>query len=237
IYELVLRPLSAAEKDAYYAETTRFAALFGIPGTLLPPDWQAFEDYWRRMLESPAITVSPVARRLARSLLHPPGTWIGPAWDWLRAITARLLPPRLREEFGLPYGPVEQALAEGSLRTLRAGWWLLPGSVRWLPAYRDAVRRLEGRGGRDPIGIVLDGVARLARGWREQRLGPRAAPRAGQGPQGNPGVRNTTFPVGLHARSRKSDARSLERQSIASPLSHRTAAARLRCASSCCRGL
>ena len=166
IYELVLRPLSAAEKDAYYAETTRFAALFGIPGTVLPPDWQAFEDYWRRMLDSPGITVSPVARRLARSLLHPPGTWIGPAWDWLRAITARLLPPRLREEFGLPYGPVEQALAEGSLRTLRAGWWLLPGSVRWLPAYHDAVRRLEGRGGRDPIGIVLDGVARLARGWR-----------------------------------------------------------------------
>src|SRR5262249_56572914 len=79
IYELVLRPLSAAEKDAYYAETTRFAALFGIPGTVLPPDWQAFEDYWRRMLDSPGITVSPVARRLARSLLHPPGTSIGPA--------------------------------------------------------------------------------------------------------------------------------------------------------------
>src|SRR5262249_36804665 len=161
IYELVLRPLSAAEKDAYYAETTRFAALFGIPGPLLPADWPAFEDYWRGMLASSEITVSPTARRLARSLLRPSGTWIGPAWDWFRAITAHLLPPRLREEFGLPFGSLERALAEGSLGALRAAWWLLPGSLRWLPVYRDAMRRLDGRPGRDPLGIVLDRMVRL----------------------------------------------------------------------------
>ncbi len=167
LYELVLRPLSADEKHAYYGETRRFAALFGIPEPLLPADWPAFEDYWHHMLSSPEITVSPVARRLARSLLRPSGTWIGgPAWDWLRAITARLLPPRLREEFGLPFGSVERALAESSLGALRATWWLLPGSLRWLPAYRDAMRRLDGRTGRDPIGIVLDQVVRLARGSR-----------------------------------------------------------------------
>ena len=166
IYELVLRPLSGGEKNAYYGETKRFAALFGIPETLLPPDWPAFEGYWRGMLSSPEITVSPAGRRLARSLLHPSGTWTGPAWEWFRAITARLLPPRLRDEFGLPFGSVEQALAEGSLGALRAAWWLLPGSLRWLPAYRDAMRRLDGRQGRDPIGIVLDQVVRLARGWR-----------------------------------------------------------------------
>ena len=170
IYELVLWPLSADEKDAYYGETKRFAALFGIPDRLLPPDWPAFEGYWRGMLSSPEITVSPAARRLARSLLHPSGTWIGPGWDWFRAITARLLPPRLREEFGLPFGSVEQALAEGSLGALRATWWLLPGSLRWLPAYRDAMRRLDGRAGRDPIAIVLDRVVRLARGWRRRDL-------------------------------------------------------------------
>jgi uncharacterized protein (DUF2236 family) len=166
IYELVLRPLSAGDKDAYYAETKRFAALFGIPDPLIPADWTAFEVYWRRMLSSPEITVSPAARRLARSLLRPAGTWLGPGWDWFRVITARLLPPRLREEFGLPFGPVEQALAEGSLGALRAAWWLLPGSVRWLPAYRDAVRRLDGRPGRDPLGTVLERAARLASGRR-----------------------------------------------------------------------
>ena len=162
----MLWPLSDDEKDAYYAETKRFAALFGIPDALIPPDWPAFEAYWHGMLSSPEITVSDAARRLARSLLRPPDTWIGPVWDWLRAITARLMPPRQREEFGLAFGSVEQAVAESSLGALRAAWWLLPGSLRWLPAYRDAMRRLDGRAGRDPIGSVLDRVVRLARGRR-----------------------------------------------------------------------
>jgi uncharacterized protein (DUF2236 family) len=166
IYEQMLWPLSDDEKDAYYAETKRFAALFGIPDALIPPDWPAFEAYWHGMLSSPEITVSDAARRLARSLLRPPDTWIGPVWDWLRAITARLMPPRQREEFGLAFGSVEQAVAESSLGALRAAWWLLPGSLRWLPAYRDAMRRLDRRAGRDPIGIVLDQIVRLARGWR-----------------------------------------------------------------------
>jgi len=166
IYEQMVRPLSDDEKDAYYAETKRFAALFGIPDALIPPDWRAFEAYWRRMLASPEITVSDAARRLARSLLRPPDTWIGPAWDWLRAITARLMPPRQREDFGLAFGSVEQAIAESSLGVLRAGWWLLPGSVRWLPAYRNAMRRIEGRAGCDPMGSVLDQAVRLTIGRR-----------------------------------------------------------------------
>jgi uncharacterized protein (DUF2236 family) len=164
IYEEMVRPLSDDEKDAYYAETKRFAALFGIPDGLIPPDWRSFEVYWRRMLSSPEITVSETARRLARSLLRPPDTWIGPGWDWLRAVTARLMPARQREEFGLAFGWLEQTIAESSLGALRAAWWLLPGSVRWLPAYRDAMRRVEGRAWFDPIGSVLDGLVRLARG-------------------------------------------------------------------------
>ena len=76
------------------------------------------------------------------------------------------MPPRQREEFGLAFGWVEQTIAESSLGALRAGWWLLPGSVRWLPAYRDAMRRIEGRTGYDPIGSVLDQAVRLTIGRR-----------------------------------------------------------------------
>jgi uncharacterized protein (DUF2236 family) len=79
-------------------------------------------------------------------------------------MTARLLPPRLREEFALAFGPLEQVTAEVSLAALRATWWLLPGVVRWLPAYRDGVRRVEGTPGRDPVGVLLERLAQLARG-------------------------------------------------------------------------
>src|SRR5262249_17920163 len=120
----------------------------------------------RRMLASPEITVSDAARRLARALLRPPDTWIGPMWDWLRAITARLMPARQREEFGLAFGWVEQAIAESSLGALRAGWWLLPGPGAGGPASREGMRRIEGGAGSDPIGSVLDQAVRLTIGRR-----------------------------------------------------------------------
>jgi uncharacterized protein (DUF2236 family) len=81
-------------------------------------------------------------------------------------MTARLLPPRLRDEFGLVFGLRERVAAEASLAALRATWWALPGAIRWLPAYREGVRRVEGMPGRDPIGVVVDRLAGLARAWR-----------------------------------------------------------------------
>ncbi len=147
VYELVVRPLSIDEKDAYWAETKRFARLFGIPDDLVPVDWPAFEDYWARMLASDVIRVSAAARELAHHLLRPPAWWLGPPWEWLRLMTARLLPPRLRREFGLPFGALDQVAAEASLAALRSTWWLLPGAVRWLPAYREGMRRVAGTSG------------------------------------------------------------------------------------------
>src|SRR5262249_42633247 len=147
------RPLSAAEKDAYWEETKRFATLFGIPEELVPADWTAFRRYWDGMLASDVIRVSPTARDLADVLLRTPAWWLGPAWQWRRGITARLPPPRLRAEFGLAFGPLECAVSETSIAALRAGWWLLPGSLRYLPAYREAERRV---GGRTPVGAIVD---------------------------------------------------------------------------------
>lgn len=166
VWELVMGPLSRAEKNAYWDESRRFAALFGIPDALLPRDWAGFEDYWQGMLASDAIRVSSAGRTLGDFLLRAPAWWLSPSFDWLRLMTARLLPPRLRDEFGLAFGTRERIAAEASLAALRATWWALPGAVRWLPAYRDAVRRVDGIPGRDPIGAVVDRLAVLARALR-----------------------------------------------------------------------
>ena len=166
VYQLVMGPVSRPQRDAYWSETRRFAALFGIPDALLPADWDGFTRYWEAMLASDTIHVSTTARELADLLLRPPSILLVPAWRWLRVMTARLLAPRLRDEFGLPFGPLERASAETSLAALRATWWLLPGALRWLPAYRDGVRRVDGTPGRDPIGVLVDRLTRLARARR-----------------------------------------------------------------------
>ena len=166
VRELVCGPLPAEVKAAYYQETKRFAALFGIPDALVPPDWPAFEAYVARMLASPEITVGGTARELAHALLRPPGTWIGPVWDWYAAVTARLLPERQRRELALPWGTVEQRLADATLGALRIGWPLVPARLRWLPAYVDARRRLEGKPP-DLLGRVVQWAWR--RGERARR--------------------------------------------------------------------
>jgi uncharacterized protein (DUF2236 family) len=55
-YVLVLGPLARDQQERYYAESRRFAALFGIPGQRLPPDWTAFSAYVAAMIEFVART-------------------------------------------------------------------------------------------------------------------------------------------------------------------------------------
>lgn len=144
VYELVAGPLPAVEKAAYYEETKRFAALFGIPDDAIPPTWEDFRAYVCRMVDGPAVAVGTPAREMATFLLRPPGSLAGPLWEWQTIVTAGLLPERLRHEYRLPFGRLEQGVFAASVATIRRTWWGLPSRLRFLPAYRRALRRLDG---------------------------------------------------------------------------------------------
>lgn len=144
VHELVLGPIAAARKERYYQETKRFAALFGLSADALPATWPAFQDYVARMLASPTITFGPAALDVAAYLLRPPTLALSPIWRGYAALTARLLPSRLREQLGLPYGPRERALVAASLPAIRGAYRALPDAVRTLPAYRAGMRRVNG---------------------------------------------------------------------------------------------
>jgi uncharacterized protein (DUF2236 family) len=146
VIELLIRPLSTAEKDAYYADTRRFAYLFGIPDTLLPRDWAGFDAYFQRMVASNEIAVGEPARDMARFLFLPPQPSHAPLSAWIKQMTAGLLPAKLRAQYGLRHGLRERAVFAASVAALRPAVRLLPRHVRYLPAYVDARRRLDGRG-------------------------------------------------------------------------------------------
>ena len=67
-FELVNPPLSADERERYYAEFRRFAAFFGIPQSALPASWPAFAAYFEEMVGSDRLAVSPAARAIAAEL-------------------------------------------------------------------------------------------------------------------------------------------------------------------------
>ena len=143
-YALVLGDLAQDERERYYAEGRLFASLFGIPGQRLPPDWTAFSAYIATMTQSDTLTVTDPARTMAHRLVAGADTWL-PIPSGYKALTAALLPPRLRDAFALRYGKAEQDEAQHFIAWARRFYPFLPSRLRYVGPYQEAEQRLAGR--------------------------------------------------------------------------------------------
>lgn len=143
-HDFVLPPLTETERQTYYVESRRMAALFGIPPSALPPDWSAFQNYIRAMLASDELGTDALSRELAHRVLHGRGSWV-PVPGWYRALTASWLPERLRSDFALDFGPREQRSADRAARWLPPLYRRLPGAMRFVGPWHEASARLAGR--------------------------------------------------------------------------------------------
>ena len=143
-YQLVCPPLSAEERERYWTEARLFASFFGIPQDALPQSWAAFVDGNDTMLQSDVLTVNNQARTIAGEVLSGAGIRL-PIPSWYRALTARLLPARLRDDFGLSYGNLEHRATERALAVLRGVYPWVPARLRNVGPYQEARARLAGR--------------------------------------------------------------------------------------------
>jgi uncharacterized protein (DUF2236 family) len=168
-HDVVLPPLSGADRERYYQESRLLGAMFGLGPEVQPASWTAFAAYNEAMRGSDVLCVGPTARNIATQVLGGAGGWLR-APRWYRAVTAHLLPPSVRDGFELPYGPHERRTAERALRGLRRIYPALPGKLRQVGPYQEAMERLRGR---SPPGAA---VRLLNRAWigRPTLPGPRA---------------------------------------------------------------
>lgn len=142
-YELLLPPLGEEKRDQYVVESLRMAALFGIPPQTLPQNWSAFRDYLDSVVHSDLLGVSAATRAFAQELQKGTGFVVPPPF-WYRALTIRLLPPQLREQFQLPFGIHEEKAVNQALRLIRTIYPRLPRTIRFVGPYNEAVNRLHG---------------------------------------------------------------------------------------------
>jgi len=149
-YELVLPPLSPPEREQYYAEVRKSAALFGIPPTELPPTFSTFEQYMQSVLQSDTLGVSAPTRQLAHQLRAGTGSPL-PVPFWYAALTTQLLPPRFRDEFQLAYTQRERDAAGRALRWIRRVYPHLPAMLRFVGPYNEVQSRLCGRSSPSPL--------------------------------------------------------------------------------------
>lgn len=143
-HALVLPPLTQDERERYCAEGRLFAGLFGIRRELLPPDWAGFSAYIDAMTQSSILTVTEPARVMAHRLLAGADTWL-PVPAGYKAMTAALLPARLRDAFALRYGAAEREEARQFVAWARRLYSFLPHRLRYVGPYQEAEQRLAGR--------------------------------------------------------------------------------------------
>lgn len=148
MHEQMYGPWEQQARDAYYAETRRFAWLFGLPDDVVPKDWAAFEAYNKAMVDGPVLAVGRAGRHVVDTLLRgvgpSPRPWLP---YWYLALTAESLPPRLREGFDIPYGPREEKAARVAWDRIRAWYPRLPHRLRYVAPYHEALGRIAGRSG------------------------------------------------------------------------------------------
>jgi uncharacterized protein (DUF2236 family) len=141
-YERFVQSLAREEEERYYREMRVVAELFGTPASIIPRSLAEFEEYMEAALAGPTLSVTPPARRVAAVIfeadLPAPMRLLVPAH---RLATAGLLPPRLREEYGLRWTPLHAAalpLAARSLRLAAAPVLFAASRVAPLPELRAA---------------------------------------------------------------------------------------------------
>jgi len=156
MYEMFVRPLTAAEKEQYYQESKLFAYCFGIPESALPPNWNSFLEYNEWMWNSDHLFVGQPAKEIARFLFGAPKP-LRPAAKYYKTITSMLLPPRISEMYGLPPATPENIeLFNKFVKNTKRIFPYLPRSLQYLPPYVEARRRIKGKRSPDLVTGTLN---------------------------------------------------------------------------------
>jgi uncharacterized protein (DUF2236 family) len=145
-YDRFVAPLPVTERQEYYEDSKKLAALFGIEKRNIPPSLTAFERYMIDVLASETIVVGPTARRLAEQVLYPRPWVLRPTGPIFRLVTAGLLPEKLRDGYGLKWNRQRErtlALVTGAVRGTLP---LVPSVLRIVPNARQAERRAKNQG-------------------------------------------------------------------------------------------
>lgn len=137
VYERLVAPLAAEERDRYCEEAVPVVRALGVESGE-PRSWQELRHYIDGMCASNQIVVGRQARELAAAVLAPPLAWmIAPATHVNRLFTVGLLPPFVREQYGFAWTGADEHALERWTRFIRRSRPLLPN---WMALWAAARR-------------------------------------------------------------------------------------------------
>jgi uncharacterized protein (DUF2236 family) len=146
-HDALVGGLSGADRDRFVVEWNRVAALMGVPRRLHFRDAGHLRRYLRRELRSGRALPGQGSRRIAETVLHPPlSTWAArPGSELLSFIAVGLLPPEIRDAYGLAWSPAHDLAHAATCLWVRGLQRTLPRRLRVAPVHDLAKARAEGR--------------------------------------------------------------------------------------------
>jgi uncharacterized protein (DUF2236 family) len=142
--------LAPSEKSRYYREWLQIGRLLAVPEGELPSDLDSFHRYYERMIDE-RLEDNRVVREVleAVSSPSPPPHVPRPVWmparvsagHLTRLVTVGLLPPTLRERWGLEWTSGQQRELRAFSRLVRRVAPRVPERLRFFPYAYDARRR------------------------------------------------------------------------------------------------
>jgi uncharacterized protein (DUF2236 family) len=130
LYARLFGPLPEPVAERYYEDATEVASILGCPREAQPADLAEFRAYFARTVAE--LKVTDTARALARAVLEGRRlpAYLKPALPLSRFVTAGLLPPAIRTQYGLPWTPNRERSLRALLRTLGGASHLVPKPIR-----------------------------------------------------------------------------------------------------------
>jgi uncharacterized protein (DUF2236 family) len=133
LYTRMYGPLTEAQADELYGESTRFATTLQVRLSSWPADREAFERYWDDAMAE--VSIDPPVREylmklVTRSYLPFP---LNRTDRFSTFVTTGFLPQRFRDEMGLTWTARDQRRFDTLLRRVGAVQRRMPGPLRRVP--------------------------------------------------------------------------------------------------------
>lgn len=141
VYERYVCHLTDAEAQRYYAESAQIAFRLGVAEAQMPASLAELRSWMAGLVTSGEVAVSPTARALAPSVLYPTRFPPRVAWEAAHLISMSVMPPRLRDQYGVAWSPARERAMRRVAAVARRLLPLVPAPLRFVPQYRTAVRR------------------------------------------------------------------------------------------------
>jgi uncharacterized protein (DUF2236 family) len=132
MYEAMVRPLSASEREALWQDYVRFGELFGLPRSEMPASYREFSGWWDERLSSPDLQATVHGLEMAPLVAFRQPV-PAPARGNLVAqnhVIKGTLPPRVRQIFGIPWSRAHEASFQAMTAAHRRARHLFPRQMR-----------------------------------------------------------------------------------------------------------